>query len=138
MAQASASIELAASPDHVWRLVGGFGSLPEWLPYIPKSELIEGGRVRRITTEDGGLIVERLESFDEADRSYSYSFVESPFPVSRYRATLHVRPADEGDGSRVDWYGEFTPVGVSDEEASRIFLAIYEGGLKALADQLGG
>ena len=134
MAQASASIELAASPERVWRVIGGFGSLPDWLPFIPHRESAEGGRVRRIATADGRLIVERLESFDEADRSYSYSFIESPFPVSRYRATNRVCEADAG--SRVDWCGEFTPVGISDEEAARIFLGIYEGGLKALADRL--
>ena len=44
MAQASASITLAATPDRVWQLIGGFDSLPDWLPYIPRSELSEGGR----------------------------------------------------------------------------------------------
>jgi ribosome-associated toxin RatA of RatAB toxin-antitoxin module len=41
MAQASATIDIPASPDEVWQLIGGFGSLPDWLPYIPKSELIQ-------------------------------------------------------------------------------------------------
>ncbi|KOQ38438.1 SRPBCC family protein, partial [Achromobacter xylosoxidans] len=41
MAQASASITLPATPDRVWQLIGGFDSLPDWLPYIPSSELSE-------------------------------------------------------------------------------------------------
>ena len=33
MAQASAAIEILAPPDQVKRLIGGFGSLSDWLPY---------------------------------------------------------------------------------------------------------
>ena len=46
MAKASSSVELAVPAHRVWHLIGGFGSLPDWLPYIPKSELHEGGRTR--------------------------------------------------------------------------------------------
>ncbi|WP_442878659.1 SRPBCC family protein [Burkholderia sp. 1B3(2022)] len=42
MAQAHAGIEIAASADTVWQLIGGFGSLPGWLPCIPASALSEG------------------------------------------------------------------------------------------------
>jgi len=135
MARASSSVDLPAPADEVWRLIGGFGSLPDWLPFIPKSESSEGGRVRRITTADGALIVERLETFDAAARRYSYSFVQSPFPVSKYLAVLRVLEAEDGSRSRVEWSGEFTPVGVSDEEAVRLFQSIYDGGLNALADR---
>ena len=40
MAQASAAIAIPAPPDQVWQLIGGFGSLPDWLPNIARSELI--------------------------------------------------------------------------------------------------
>jgi hypothetical protein len=60
MAQAAASIAIPVPPDQVWQLIGGFGSLPDWLPYIPQSELLEGGRLRRLTNPDGATIVERL------------------------------------------------------------------------------
>ncbi|MDG3002549.1 SRPBCC family protein [Paludisphaera mucosa] len=134
MASASASLELPVPPEEVWRLIGGFGTLHDWHPVISGSEVSEGGRVRRLTTSGGDVIVERLEAFDEAGRSYSYSFIESPFPVSKYRATLRVREADDGRGSRVDWSGEFLPDGVTDEEAVELFQGIYNGGLKAIAD----
>ena len=132
MAQASAHIALPATADSVWRLIGGFDSLPDWLPYIPKSELSEGGRVRTLANPAGEAIVERLLAFDEEGRSYSYAILSAPFPVSGYRSTLRVLEADGGT-ARVEWSGEFTPQGVSDEEASRLFRGIYEDGLKALA-----
>lgn len=133
MAQASASIDIPASPDQVWQLIGGFDSLPDWLPYIPKSELSEGGRVRRLANPNGDTIVERLEAFDNAARSYSYSILQAPFPVTGYLSTLRVQETNGGKGSRVEWSGRFTPNGVSDQEASRLFQGIYEDGLKALA-----
>ena len=132
MAQASAAIDVPVPPDDVWQLIGGFGSLPDWLPYITKSELGEGGRVRHLENPGGDTIVERLVAFDSATRSYSYAILRSPFPVTDYLSTLHVR-ADGGTGSRVEWSGEFTPVGVSDQEASQLFQQIYADGLHALA-----
>jgi hypothetical protein len=44
MAKASSRVELVFPADQVWHLIGGFGSPPDWLPYIPESELHEGGR----------------------------------------------------------------------------------------------
>ncbi|HEV3427705.1 MAG TPA: SRPBCC family protein [Paraburkholderia sp.] len=133
MAHASASIRIAATPDAVWQLIGGFNSLPDWLPYIPTSELSEGGRVRRLATPGGDVIVERLEAFDHRQRSYSYSILQAPFPVTGYRSTLSVTAIEDGQAAQVDWSGEFTPDGVSDEEATHLFEGIYRDGLKALA-----
>ncbi|ALL70707.1 XoxI (plasmid) [Paraburkholderia caribensis MBA4] len=133
MAQANASIRIPVSPDKVWQLIGGFDSLPDWLPYIPSSELREGGRVRRLATPAGDVIVERLEAFDNRARSYTYSILEAPFPVTGYRSTLQVRESEEAGASLVDWSGEFTPNGASDDEASRLFEGIYREGLRALA-----
>ncbi|WP_020206681.1 MULTISPECIES: SRPBCC family protein [Cupriavidus] len=138
MASASATITIPASPERVWQLIGGFNALPDWLPYIPSSELSEGGRVRRLATPGGDVIVERLLAFDEANRSYSYAILEAPFPVTGYRSTLQVRPAGDGQGARVDWSGEFTPAGVGDAEAERLFEGIYRDGLQALAAAFAG
>ncbi|MFS8050905.1 SRPBCC family protein [Rhizobium sp. BR 314] len=132
MAQASATITLPVAADRVWQLIGGFDSLPDWLPYIPKSELSEGGRVRRLVNPDGNAIVERLEAFDNSARSYTYSILQAPFPVSGYRSTLRVVGIDGDQSSRVEWSGEFTPAGVSDEDASALFGGIYRDGLSAL------
>jgi len=131
MATASAHIEIPASAERVWQLIGGFDSLPDWLPYIPKSELSEGGRVRTLANPSGDAIVERLLSFDDAGRNYSYAILSAPFPVVGYRSTLRV--VENGDNARVEWSGQFTPASVSDEEASRLFRGIYEDGLKALS-----
>ncbi|MDI9274208.1 SRPBCC family protein [Stenotrophomonas sp. PFBMAA-4] len=136
MATASASLTVPASADRVWNLIGGFDSLPDWLPYIPTSTLSEGGRVRHLANPDGDAIVERLEAFDQAGRTYTYSILQAPFPVTGYRSTLRVVELDHG--ARIDWSGAFTPVGVSDEAASALFEGIYRDGLRALQATLAG
>ena len=130
MATASAFIDIPASADQVWQLIGGFNSLPDWLPFIPKSERSEGGRVRSLQTADGAVVVERLEVFDNAGKTYSYSFLQAPFPATDYLATIRVEA--QGEGARVTWSGRFAPVGVSEEEVTALFAGIYQGGLEAL------
>ena len=130
MATASAFIDIPTSADKVWQLIGGFNSLPDWLPFIPKSELSEGGRVRSLQTADGAVVVERLESFDNGGKMYSYSILQAPFPATDYLATIRVEA--QGEGARVTWSGRFAPVGVTEEEVAALFAGIYQGGLQAL------
>ncbi|MFG2357928.1 SRPBCC family protein [Streptomyces sp. NPDC048521] len=137
MASTSATVDLPAPPERVWQLIGGFGSLPDWLPYIPSSTLAEGGRVRRLENPDGDVIVERLVAFDDAARSYSYAILQAPFPVTDYLSTLKVRDVPgRADASRVVWSGTFTPAGVSAGEAVDLFQSIYADGLAALRETL--
>ena len=139
MAQVEASIDIPVSPDEIWQLIGGFGSLPDWLSFMPTSKLSEGGRVRWLATRDGETFIERLVAFDDAARSYSYSFLEAPFPVTDHLATLRVHQTDAGKGARVEWFCRFKPNGVSDHEASQLIQVIqriFDDGLKALAAKL--
>ena len=130
MATASAFIDIPASADEVWQLIGGFDTLPNWLPFIPKSELSEGGRVRTLQTADGAVVVERLQTFDNVAKTYSYSIEQAPFPATDYLATLRVEA--QGQGARVTWSGRFNAKGVTDAEVEALFDGIYKGGLEAL------
>lgn len=132
MAHTTTSIKISASPEQVWQLIGGFDSLPDWLPYIPSSKVTEGGRVRHLANPDGDAIVERLEVFNDKERYYTYSIMKAPFPVTDYLSTIHVKEDTDGESSLVEWSGSFTPVGVSDEEAIDLFHGIYKDGLEAL------
>ena len=135
MAEAFAALDVALPAAKVWQLIGGFGSLPDWLPYIPKSELTDGGRVRHLSNPNGDPIIERMLSFDESARSYSYAIMKAPFPVTNYVSTLSV-VENGAKACRVEWSGKFVPAGVTEQEASRLFAQIYEDGLGALKEQL--
>ncbi|MBP5953667.1 SRPBCC family protein [Pseudomonas sp. P42] len=130
MATASATIDIPATADQVWQLIGGFNTLPDWLPFIPSSELSDGGRVRSLKTADGAVVVERLQTFDNAAKTYSYSIEQAPFPATDYLATIKVEA--QRQGAQVTWSGRFTAKGVSDDEVVALFTGIYQGGLEAL------
>lgn len=139
MASISVSRTVEASPEAVWDLIGGFNTLPDWLPFVPSSVPEQGGRVRRLTSADGGTIVEMLTAFDAQRRSYSYTILQAPFPVSAYESTLQVHEIPgRPDAAEVQWSGRFTPDGVSDAEVEDLFGGIYRGGLEALDATLAG
>lgn len=132
MANAIATLEIPASADQVWQLIGGFNNLPKWLPFIVKSEWEENGMIRNLTAADGGNIIERLESFNYKERTYSYSILKGPASVENYFATITVKETDQPDVSIVEWKGSFSPVNVTEAEVVALYTGIYTDGLNDL------
>ncbi|MBN6491758.1 SRPBCC family protein [Acinetobacter pittii] len=132
MANAIATLEIPASADQVWQLIGGFNNLPKWLPFIVKSEWEENGMIRNLTAADGGNIIERLESFNYKERTYSYSILKGPASVENYFATITVKETDQPDVSIVKWKGSFSPVNVTEAEVVALYTGIYTDGLNDL------
>lgn len=132
MANVSMKTDLNVPADQVWRIVGQFNALPDWHPAVERSELEEGGKVRRLTLVGGGAIVERLEALDDSGQLYRYSIVESPLPVANYSAELRVKPKSDGKSCTVEWSSEFNPAGASMEEATKAIQGVYQAGLNNL------
>ncbi|MFF4763438.1 SRPBCC family protein [Streptomyces sp. NPDC001292] len=133
MASTSVSRIVPASPDKVWSIIGGFDALPDWLPYIPESTPLEGGRVRRLKNPNGEVIIERLVDFNEAERHYSYAILQAPFPVNGYVSTIRVHTVPGRDDiAEVQWSGRFNPDNATDDEVVDLFTGIYRDDLDAL------
>jgi hypothetical protein len=130
------SVRLPVPVAEVWKRIGGFNALPEWNPMFEKSELAEGGQVRRLTVPGVGVIEERLEGSDEQGHSYSYTIIDSPLPVADYHSTIRVR--EEGDEAVVEWEGSFEPKGASMEEVGKTIQGVYQTGLDNLKKLYGG
>jgi len=138
MSSTKVTVDISVPPSELWQLIGGFGSLPDWVPNVSQSELAEGGRVRHLHDPEGHTFVERLERFDSAARTYSYSIVQSPVSISDYLSTIAVTPLEGGKGSRVEWSSVYKPVGISEKEADKMFQGLYSAGLKALISRYAG
>ena len=134
MAKVTVIEEFSASAEQIWNVIGGFNALPAWHPAVERSELEEGGSIRKLTLVDGAVILERLEHHSDETREYRYSIVENPLPVADYLATLKVSEHEEG--SQVEWSGEFDPSGVSADEAVELIHGIYQAGLDHLKQVL--
>jgi hypothetical protein len=137
MAKVDMSISLAASADTVWELIGGFDALPTWHPAVAKSEQVqEGGRkLRRLSLQGGGEIVEALEDHDDKARRYSYTIVSGPLPVANYRSELSVR-ADGPRSCTVEWGSNFEPQG-PEAKAVGAIRGVYQAGFDSLKKRFG-
>ena len=131
MGKIELSEEMAAPASAAWEKLADFGGL-DWMPGVEKVE-VEGEGIGAVRTVSMGPmnIKERLESFDDAGRSLSYSITEGPMPVENYLATIRV--SESGDGCRVDWSASFDlPEGVPAEAIENGLNGAYGGALAAL------
>jgi len=133
MAQVSRSLYLPATPEDVWKVIGSFQSLPDWHPWVAKSEReeIDGVEHRRLSLVGGGEILEK--SWGDGEHSYGYEIIASPLPVANYRATINVAQT-EGGGSTVTCSSSFESTA---EDAHKVIAGIYEAGFNALREKFG-
>lgn len=142
MARAYASAIVPADVDTVWSFVRDFDNLPQWHPAIQASEILDGkaadtvGCVRRLTLSDGGQVVERLLQLDDVERSYTYNFVETDFPVRSYVSTIRFKPVTDSGHTFVEWWADFD----ADADAEAELLAgfrdnVFAAGLTALRER---
>lgn len=118
------------SPDALWKKVGDFCGIGDWHPAIEKCVLSSDGKERTLALKGGGAIVEREESVDNANRTYTYTILSGPLPVTNYHSTISVSP--DPKGSSIKWIGSYDAKGASDADAKKVIDGIYESGEKAL------
>jgi uncharacterized protein YndB with AHSA1/START domain len=133
----TSTTHLDVPAEKVWETIGQFKALADWHPAVEKSELEQGGKMRRLSLIGGGTIVEKLERLDDETFRYRYSIVNSPFPVANYVAELRVVKDESGKGCTVEWSSEFEPAGASASEAEKVMRGVYEAGLKNLQSMFG-
>ena len=114
MAKSYASTVIDASPDEVWAHVRDFNGLATWHSGLVSASEIEDGKtgdqvgaVRSFTLTDGTHLREKLLAFSDLERSYTYDFQTTPFPIDNYLCTMRVTPITDGDASFVEWWTVF-------------------------------
>ena len=138
MPQPYASGVVPAPAEEVWRLIRPFNGLPQWHPTIATSTLTEGseglvGAVRRLTLSDGAQVVERLLALDDEHRTFTYTFIENPFGVRRYRSTVRVADVTDTGQAFVEWWAEYDADAEGEEELTPVFRDdVYAAGITAL------
>lgn len=143
------TVAIDASPDVVWGKIKNFDALKEWHPAVAESPASKGneeGSVRTIKLKGGGALSETLETYNDADKKYSYRAKDGgALPVTNYTSTIQVKPGDGGK-ALVEWRGAFyraypnndPPPDQNDEAAVKAITGVYESGLanlKKIAEQ---
>lgn len=140
------SVNVAAPPARVWTMLGNFNDM-SWVPPVKSTTATKANEIGSVRTLDlgGPQLVEMLDSYNAAGRSYSYRITDLPankkvLPVSDYRSTLSVAEA-AGGGSTVTWRGNFTradagdqpAAGMGDQDAVKAVQGVYRAGLENVA-----
>jgi uncharacterized membrane protein len=131
MNEVRVSIAIERPIEQVWSLLGGFDWLPRWLSVIVSSTLSDGGRLRHLKTADGAIIIERLLTFDEDQKQYTYALLEGPSPVIDYVGTMSAKNDGQG-GTLVSWSSTFLIKDADETEVTRLFENLYREGLERL------
>lgn len=126
MGNARAEIELAASADQAWAVVGEFGAV-DWFPGV-ESCVVDGDD--RILKMMGLEIRESLESRDDDARTITYRIVAG-VPVINHKATISVLAS--GQGCQVTW-----DVAVEPDDMTALMQSTYQQALEALKARLDG
>jgi hypothetical protein len=137
MAKIQVSRDFNHSAAVVWALLDDFGDI-SWAPGIDKIEVIgEGiGMIRRLHLKGMEPIDEQLSFKDAANMSFGYDIPTGiPLPMTDYSAKAQVTAIDDSH-CHVDWYGQATPVGCSDDEAEQILKSTYDMLLQWVDDAL--
>lgn len=142
------TIEINASPEAVWAIMGDFGTAHEWLPMVENTESEGGndpGASRTLFLVGGGKIIETLKKHNSERMMYSYRIPVDThdvavLPVNNYSSSITVKATDSG--SIVTWKGAFyrgypnndPPPELSDEAAVEAVTAVYQAGLAHLKE----
>jgi hypothetical protein len=126
----SVTMPSSMSPDALWKKVGDFCGISAWHPAIEKCVLSTDGKQRTLSLKGGGTIIEALENWDDANRSYKYTILSGPLPVANYHSTISV--TGDAKGSALKWMGTYDAKGAPDADAKKTIDGVYDAGAKAL------
>ena len=133
--QVTRTVELPASRDAVWEVIGGFYTIHHWHPDIALSEIppeqTETRELRRLLTFPGQpKTVEELVSMDNEDCHYRYKWHAGPWgeDVRNYHASLRVVAGDLDQSCLVQWASEF-------DYPTDAISQFYENGFQSLRER---
>lgn len=119
--------EIAAPIAAVWDLVRNFGDIGAWATGA-RVVRVDGAGVGAIRHVEGsaGHVVERCEAHDEAGHTFSYSLVESPWPLANYVATVCLTSLDP-DRCAIEWSANFDPTPAAPPDVRDQVEKMYRG-----------
>jgi hypothetical protein len=95
-AKVSNTIEMTVQMDEVWTAISNLANLDRLVPeIIAKTEIIGNGKgsVVTLTLKSNGLkVVEKVSKLDNVKHIIVYKMLETPMPISDYRATIKIVP----------------------------------------------
>jgi uncharacterized protein YndB with AHSA1/START domain len=94
MVELRKTVEIHASPEAVWDILGDLAATAEWLPGTLDARM--EGSTRICTTAEGFEIREEISHYTPDQHSYGFRHLEVPLPVKSSTGSFRVEPRDSG------------------------------------------
>lgn len=123
------TIEIDASPDATWAVLGDLAATTEWLPGTVAARM--KGSTRICTTADGFDIREEITDYAPDQHSYRFRHLQLPLPVMNSTGSFRVEARD--GGSLVVLENQFESLDSAQEtEIAAMFGGALDQSLQAL------
>jgi NADPH:quinone reductase len=137
------STVIDAPVERVWAVLRDFNSHREWHSVVAQSEIErreasdQVGCVRNFTLKDGNHIREQLLTLDDDHCRSTYCILDATVPLSRYVATITLKPITDGQRTFWHWESTFeTPRGRERELRELVAQGVYQTGFEDLRRHL--
>lgn len=144
MPKVHVSTVINAPIERVWRTVADYNGLPAWMPGMKDSVIednkkpTEVGAVRKLGMSGSkDILRERLEVFDVANHTVTYSVLQGPLPVKNIRTTIHLRPITDSYGTLGEWSTQFDTEPGKEEEGQQFMARVFSAGFRSMKKHLG-
>jgi hypothetical protein len=122
--------EIATDASNVWQLIRDFGDISAWATgKVVKTQGSGVGMIRHIAF-DSDKAVERCEAHDDAQMSFTYRLLESPWPMSDYVATV-ILTSTGPDKTCIEWSSSYLTMPEQAEAARNLIETTYRQGFIA-------
>ena len=136
MLHATQVITIGAPVEAIWQLISDFGAGAKYLVMVADC-IVQGagiGALRTLSYLDGSVIVERLETLDEAAWCVAYTLL-SDTPFGSCLTTIALR-ALSPDQSELNWTADFQPTSLPADEAMSLMEGMLAANCQALKQLL--
>ena len=127
-------VEIPAPAASVWNIVGNFAGFPVFIPALAHIDMTGSGvrSVRKKLFKDGNVVIEQLNSRDEAAMSMTWSLIHTSLNIGNLWAAMQVEALDDGR-SRATWTIQAEP-----REGGAQALPQFQAFLQGFADEAMG
>jgi len=139
------TLEIDATPDVVWAVLGRFMHIDEFAPLVKSVDALTDGEdrigsKRRCHFDDGTSIMEEVTEW-EVNHKYRVRLSEMSMPLHEAYATVSVESLDNGRSKAkwgMDYHVKYGPLGwLLGQTMMKIMMGkILDGNLKALASKV--
>ena len=132
MFHATQVIKINAPIDVIWQVISDFGAGARYLVMVTHCTMQGNGvgALRILTYVDGSVILERLETVDQAMHCLSYRLLnDTPFGNCLTTMALRALTADQ---SEVNWSANFQPTSLPADEALSLMQGMLAENCQAL------